>query len=258
MSHAIRRSVAPFSWSVALHATLAGLLFLGLTWRKSEPLPPVLPIEAVVVDQSVLAAAKRQRIDIERRETEARRLAEEKAEAGRVEAERRVREEADRAAQEQERRREADLAAKREADAKRKAEQQAAAKAAADRKRAAEAARQRAASEADLRARLAAEEQRTSAAARGQRNEYVRMIQTHVERSWFEPPGTAAGVRCVVNVQQIPGGEVVGMRFGTCNGGAAFRQSIENAIKNASPLPPPPDPAQFEREVQLVFTPQVP
>ena len=32
------------------------------------------------------------------------------------------------------------------------------------------------------------------------------------------------------------------MRFGSCNGGAAVRQSIETAVRNASPLPAPPEP----------------
>jgi colicin import membrane protein len=64
------------------------------------------------------------------------------------------------------------------------------------------------------------------------------------------------GLSCTIFVSQIPGGEVVGMRFGPCNGNAAVRQSIENAVRNASPLPAPPEPRLFEREVKLVFTPK--
>jgi colicin import membrane protein len=81
------------------------------------------------------------------------------------------------------------------------------------------------------------------------------MIQAHVERQWFKPPGTPAGATCTAFVTQIPGGEVVGVRFGACGGGEAFRGSIENAIKNASPLPPPPQPELFDREVTLKFGP---
>ncbi len=84
----------------------------------------------------------------------------------------------------------------------------------------------------------------------------MRAIQAHVEQRWYEPPGIAQGLSCTIYVTQIPGGEVVGMRFGTCNGGAAVRQSIETAVRNASPLPAPPEPALFEREVKLVFTPK--
>ena len=110
--------------------------------------------------------------------------------------------------------------------------------------------------EADLRARLEDEETRTSAGFQSLKASYVRAIQLHVEQRWFEPPGVTQGLSCTIYVSQIPGGEVVGMRFGTCNGGAAVRQSIENAVRNASPLPAPPEPALFEREVELVFTPK--
>jgi len=33
------------------------------------------------------------------------------------------------------------------------------------------------------------------------------------------------------------------------------RQSIENAVYRASPLPEPPDPALFQRNLTLVFKP---
>jgi hypothetical protein len=33
------------------------------------------------------------------------------------------------------------------------------------------------------------------------------------------------------------------------------RQSIEDAVRRASPLPAPPDPALFEREIILRFKP---
>jgi len=107
-----------------------------------------------------------------------------------------------------------------------------------------------------LRASLADEENRASAGFQSLKASYVRAIQVHVEQRWYEPPGLAAGLSCTIFVSQIPGGEVVGMRFGPCNGNAAVRQSIENAVRNASPLPAPPEPRLFEREVKLVFTPK--
>jgi colicin import membrane protein len=59
----------------------------------------------------------------------------------------------------------------------------------------------------------------------------------------------------VVEVTQVPGGEVTGARVTQCNGDAAVRQSIENAVYRASPLPDPPDPALFERNLVLRFKP---
>ena len=263
MSTSDRAGIAPVGWSIALHAVLAGLLYLGLSVRPPDPEPMTLPIDAVVVDQAVIEAARSQRRDDSRRETE--RLERERAAAEQVERERQETER-QRAADEErrqqevaaERKAQADADAKRkaDADAKRRAEQQAQAKAATEKKRAADEARKRDQREADLKALLAAEDQRTGPAFQGLKASYIRAIQAHVEQRWFEPPGMAPGMSCTVFVLQIPGGEVVGSRFGACNGGPAVRQSIETAVRNASPLPAPPEPALFAREVELVFTPK--
>jgi colicin import membrane protein len=263
MSATMRAPIAPIGWSIALHAVLAALLVFGLSLPRRAEMPVILPIDAVVVDDAVLQAAGRRREERERVETarqerlaaeaEAQRREEElqQREQERVQAEEAARVEAARQAK-------ADADARQQAadDARRRAEQEAAARAAAEKKRAAAEQRDRAAREADLKARLAEEEERSSAGFQSLKASYVRAIQAHVEQRWFEPPGIAAGLSCTIVVTQIPGGEVVGMRFGSCNGNAAVRQSIENAVRNASPLPPPPEPALFEREVELVFTPK--
>jgi colicin import membrane protein len=272
MSRAGRQGIAPVGWSIALHAIIGGLLYLGLIMplQNPDPQPMPLPIDAVVVDDAVIQAASSQRRDVERRRAEERRLelaAEEAAERERREIERRA-QEVERQAVDAEQRRQAEIAAERkaraeadakrkaEADAKRRAEQQAQAKAAADRKRAAEEARLREQREQDLKALLAAEDQRTGPAFPRLRDSDLLAIQSHVERRWYKPPGTSSDMSCTVFVTQIPGGEVVGTRFGACNGGPAVRQSIETAVRNASPLPAPPEPALFAREVKLVFTPK--
>jgi colicin import membrane protein len=263
MTDITRTPIAPIGWSIALHAVLAGLMFVGLSLPKPEPEMVLLPIDAVVVDDAILQAAGRQRHEIERRETERREQAAAEAEKRRLEEEELARVEAERAAKEEAARRaeeETRLAAERksraEAEAKRKAQQSAEAKAAADKRRAAQEQQDRDAREAELRANLAEEENRASAGFQSLKASYVRAIQVHVEQRWYEPPGLAAGLSCTIFVSQIPGGEVVGMRFGPCNGNAAVRQSIENAVRNASPLPAPPEPRLFEREVKLVFTPK--
>lgn len=248
-----RAPIAPIGWSIALHAVLAGLLYLGLTLPRQEPQEILLPIDAFVIDDAVLEAAGRQRSDDARVVVEQKKreevLVEEKrqVEQQRLEAEQ---------ATEKKAKAEAESKLKAEADAQRKAEQEAKAKAAAEKKRADQDARLRKEREADLRARLADEETRTSAGFQGLKASYVRAIQAHVEQRWFEPPGVTQGLSCTIYVMQIPGGEVVGMRFGSCNGGAAVRQSIETAVRNASPLPVPPEPSLFEREVELIFTPK--
>ncbi len=263
MSATMRAPIAPVGWSIALHAVLAGLLIFGLSLPKRAETPVVLPIDAVVVDDAVLQAAGRKREDRERLETERQERLAAQAEERRQEEERERQdrerlqaEEAARVEAAQKAKAEADAKLKAAADARARADKDAAARAAAEKKRAAAEQRDRAAREADLRARLAEEEERSSAGFQSLKASYVRAIQAHVEQRWFEPPGLATGLSCTIVVTQIPGGDVVGMRFESCNGNAAVRQSIENAVRNASPLPPPPQPALFEREVELVFTPR--
>jgi colicin import membrane protein len=43
--------------------------------------------------------------------------------------------------------------------------------------------------------------------------------------------------------------------IGSCNGDQAVRESIEAAVYRASPLPPPSDPALFQRELEITFRP---
>ena len=256
MSVAIRPTLAPFGWSIALHAAIAGLLLVGLVLPEDDLPPQGLQIEAVIVNQAVLqAAASLRREDDRRQEKNAALQRKEQERLAQLENEKQAEEQRQLEAEDAEQQKaQAAAEASRKAEAaKLRTEQQARAKAATDQKRKAEEARLKAERESDLRARLAEEEERTGAAFKGLKAQYIAIIQAHVERRWFKPPGTPAGATCMAFVTQIPGGEVVGVRFGACGGGEAFRQSIENAIRNASPLPPPPQPELFDREVTLAF-----
>lgn len=263
MNGTLRAPLAPAAWSIALHAALAALLLFGLNLADREPEEVILPIDAFVVDDALLQAAGQRRREDERAREQRDARAAEEAERQRVEQERLELEEMERRAEqdarlaaERQAKADAEAEARAAADAKRKAVQAAEAKAAAEKKRLAQDSRERDAREAELRARLEEEEARTGAGFQSLKASYVRAIQVHVEQRWYEPPGLAQGLSCTIVVTQIPGGEVVGTRFGSCNGNAAVRQSIETAVRNASPLPPPPQAALFEREVELVFTPK--
>ena len=71
MSIAIRQAAAPFGWSLALHAALAGILFVSLLRTSFESAAPVIPIDAVIMDQAVLqAVASQRREDNQRRARE--------------------------------------------------------------------------------------------------------------------------------------------------------------------------------------------
>jgi len=251
--------------SVLLHAAVVGVLAYGWwTYKhRPKPAPPALAIEATVVDSSTLPAKPpepepqpepepepppaeppeptpeeiaRQEQEAEQRRIYDEKLAEQRAqeaEQQRVEVEKRAAEE------------------RRFAEVKRKEE----AKRAADAKRKAEEARQQAQREAELRRQLEAEDRVRSAQASGLQASWVALIRARIERAWIRPPSARPGLDCTVFVTQVPGGEVVNVRVGACNGDRAVRDSIEAAVYRASPLPPPPDPALFERNLELTFRP---
>ena len=81
------------------------------------------------------------------------------------------------------------------------------------------------------------------------------MIEQRIVRNWNRPPSARAGLECEVRVAQTPSGTVLSVQIDQCNGDAAVKQSIEAAVMRSSPLPPPPDPRLFERNLVLVFKP---
>jgi colicin import membrane protein len=152
--------------------------------------------------------------------------------------------------------------AKRQAQAKQAAEAKAAAdaKAAAEAKQAADAKRAadervRKEREDELRRQLADEEHTAAVEASPLKDRYLALLSDRIQRAWIKPPSARVGIDCWVEVTQVPGGEVTSARVTRCNGDAAVRQSIENAVYRASPLPDPPDPALFQRNFPIEFKP---
>ena len=88
------------------------------------------------------------------------------------------------------------------------------------------------------------------------RAEYIAQIKDKIERNWLRPPGAPTGLKCVVRVSQIPGGEVVQAEIRTSSGNVAFDRSVEDAVLRASPLPAPKDPELFDRHIVITFEPE--
>lgn len=178
------------------------------------------------------AAAEQRRAE----EAERKRAAEGEAERKRLEAV-----EVKRKAAEEEARKKAEAAeAKRQADARAQAEREAAV---------------RAERETELQRLLAAEEEAAAFARSGVVDEYRLLLVQTIERNWIRPPSARAGLECTLYVTQAPGGVVIDVRLGTCNGDQAVKDSITNAVFRASPLPPPRDPRAFQRRLEIVFKP---
>ncbi len=70
-------------------------------------------------------------------------------------------------------------------------------------------------------------------------DEYRAELEQAIERNWIRPPSAQAGLDCTLHVTQAPGGTVLDVKLGDCNGDEAVRESITNAVFRASPLPAP-------------------
>lgn len=84
---------------------------------------------------------------------------------------------------------------------------------------------------------------------------YLSQIRARIDRAW-ERPRSAIGAplfQCQAEVDQDGTGEVQQVTLLDCNGGAAWKLSLVNAIQAASPLPPPSDRAVFVHHLLLEF-----
>ena len=275
--------------SALLHTVLAVALTVGLDLparqRARAPVEQVA-IEATVVDETLIRKEMARLEALEQEEVrrrleqaeEARRQLEE--EQRRLEVARAEREELERQEQQRltaleqrrltalEQQRVAEERAAREAEQQRLTEERRLQqlRAEAERRRqeelerqrqAAEAARRQAEREAELARALAAEEEARRAERASLLDDYIRLIENRIQQNWIRPASAHEGLICTVNVTQIPSGDVVDVRIGQCNGDEAVVRSIEAAVLRSSPLPRPPIPALFERNLEVVFRPDV-
>jgi len=282
--------------STLLHAALVMALTVGFdrSGRRRVAMPvEQVAIEATGGDASLLQQELERLEELEQvevaRQQEEERQAREQAEAARQEREEAARQEDVRLAEverqrdeaeqqrvaeearlvrvreeeaQRQREEEARLAREREEEAQRQREEEARLaqerEEEAERQRQAEAAaRQRAEMEAELQRALALEDERRQAEEAGLLDEYIRLIENRIQQNWIPPASARAGLECVVNVTQIPSGDVVDVRVGRCNGDDAVVRSIEAAVLRSSPLPRPPTPSLFERNLEVVFNPEV-
>ena len=89
-----------------------------------------------------------------------------------------------------------------------------------------------------------------------QRQQYIMQITQQVNNSWLRPVNTTAGQSCEVIVRQTMSGDVIDVQLQACTSDDAFKRSVERAVRKASPLPLPPDPELFDREIHFKFNPR--
>ena len=260
--------------SVLLHGALLGALVYGWLLFRQPPRPaPTLAIEGQVVDARAvpgtpappppqppppatapptppedvgppqptpeeLAQREQERHQAEQAAAQARQAAQEKAAQEKAAQEKAA---ADKAAKEVAERKAAEARAAAERQAQERARRLAEAQEATD-------------AQADLKRSLAAEQANAVRSGPALAN-WQSLISAKIKSNWFRPPTARSGIECTLYVTQVPGGEVTQVRIGDCNGDQAVRQSIEDAVYRASPLPPPPDPSLFDRNLKIDFRP---
>jgi colicin import membrane protein len=71
---------------------------------------------------------------------------------------------------------------------------------------------------------------------------WMRRAKVHVTRAWVLAPGfRTQPLSTEIRVRLNAGGQVLGTRVVRRSGNPWFDESVERAIKKASPLPPPPE-----------------
>ena len=87
------------------------------------------------------------------------------------------------------------------------------------------------------------------------RARYVAAIQGVVQQSWLRPDNAQPGLKCRLNITQIPGGEVIEAHVQSpCNADDLTRRSIEAAVLRAQPLPFQGYEKVFERNIVFNFS----
>ncbi len=203
---------------------------------EPEPEPPPLPDPEEAQRRAAEEQKRLEDLRVEQERIRLEKLEEEKRKQ-QAEVERRNRDEAERERREKEaeRKRLEDIERQREENERLRVEAELAAQ------------QQRRDAEID------AEEKRLAAMNAGLQERYVLSIRNHIYRNWAPPASARFGSECEVIVRQVPGGEVVGVTILSCDGDEALRRSVEAAVFRASPLPLPPDPSVFDRNLRLIL-----
>jgi colicin import membrane protein len=269
------RNVIPVLLAILLHVGIFAAMVVAFDFTQRRPPVTPLAIEATLMTEAQLPAPpspqpdpeelRREAAERARRqalEAEQERIREEQAaERRRLEQEAAERQQREAAEREQQRQEAEERRQREAAEAERRRQE-------AERQRLEDIERQRrenelkraaaeaAAREQRLQEELAEEMERQEALSSGELDRYIFAITQRIEQNWIRPASAQPGLECVVNVRQVPGGEVISATIERCNGDAAVQRSIEAAVFKASPLPEPSNPALFERNLRITFKPE--
>jgi colicin import membrane protein len=246
-----RQRVMSGAFALGMHALLLLLLIFGVTWqRKTEP-------QVNIVDLYANLPARPKPVEPPARpepkpepRVEPRPVVPPKAEVKPapkpevVKPDIALKDKAEKARRQiEEKQKEA---RKREEDAKAVAARQQQAKEAAD-------AQRRIKEQEDAQRKVL---EQSASARKSQMDKYENAIRERIRRFIVLPPNIQGNPEAEFDVIQLPGGEVLGAKLKRSSGNTAYDNAVERAILKAQPLPLPPEPSLFRRELNLVFRPQ--
>ena len=259
-------------YAVLVHAVIIGLLLLSFRWHsESDAVQAPKMIEAHVVDATAARqAAQKLKQQLAQQElAHQKQLQQQKLRQQQQALQQQLRQQQQQQAlarerqQRREAQRKAEIAAQQRAAALEKARLAAVKK--QQEQQAEERRRQRAIASlqrqlAEEQAHRAAAAAAAAAAAKAQSAiaRYKVLIRQKVEQNWVRPLDSRKGMKCVVRVKLVQGGDVLEAQVVQSSGDPVFDRSVENAVYRASPLPIPDDSTLFPyfRELEFTFKPE--
>jgi colicin import membrane protein len=268
--------------AIAVHVVVILFLVIGFQFKsdkKTNPLDNINTINATVISSETLDAEKKppKQNDLQKRLAEEKKQLQSELEAEKkkakeakkkAEAEQQKAEEAKKLAEQKKAEEAKKLAEQKKAEEKKKLAEQ---KKAEEKKRkdAEKLAAEKAAEQERLAKILEAEEAEINAAeaeaqrvakARAMSREiaiYRDAIRSRIQSRWRKPISKQPDAWCKVYVRQAPGGYVEDVVVEQCTGDEAFRRSVEEAVWKSDPLPEPPIPELFDRDLRFKFIPEI-
>jgi len=244
-----RENVLPIALAVVLHVVLFGSLVVVFDFGRSTQLAIPLAIKGTLVTENAVVIPPK----VEELPPEPDTREQERLERLREQQQQRIDAEAERKRIVDEKKR-LELAEARKERERIEAERQR--EAAIERQRLENERLRKEAENAIRQQELQNEADRVVAAGANALAVYMFAIRQTIERHWVRPANAEVGLECIVNVQQLPGGEVINVSIGRCNGDETVKRSIESAVYKSSPLPSPRDSSVFERNLTLIFKPK--
>lgn len=91
----------------------------------------------------------------------------------------------------------------------------------------------------------------------GVQRTWASVLSAAIARNWRRPLGVGDSLRCQIEIELLPNGQVVNVRVLRSSGVPAFDDSVVTAALKSSPLPLPSDMRAFERTLRPTFDPRL-